>query len=81
MDFKIKKTIKIISGILLIIAGWLSLGIGFTIKSSLNGVIFYSGFILIIAGIVLLAMKKKQHTTKNIVHLADSAKVEDDSNK
>jgi uncharacterized membrane protein len=64
MDYKIKKTIKIVCGILLIIAGWLSLGIGFTIKSSYNGVIFYSGFFLIIIGILVLVIKNKQHTTR-----------------
>jgi hypothetical protein len=55
-----KRAIKIIGGILLIISGWLALGIGFTIKSSYNGIIFYSGFPLIISGILLLTIKKKQ---------------------
>lgn len=62
MDFKIKKTIKIITGILLIIAGWLLLGIGITIKSNYNGIIFYSGFILNIIGIIVLVIKTKQYT-------------------
>ena len=66
MDFKIKRTIKIVCGILLIVAGWLSLGIGFTIKSSFNSIIFLSGFFLIIIGIVILIIKNKQHTTRNI---------------
>jgi uncharacterized membrane protein len=66
MDFKIKKTIKIISGILLIIAGWLSLGIGFTIKCPhpCNTAIFLGGFFLIIIGILVLVIKNKQHTTR-----------------
>ena len=59
MILKIKRTIKIISGIFLIILGWLLLGIGFSIKSSYNGIIFYSGFILIIAGVILLVRKHK----------------------
>jgi uncharacterized membrane protein len=58
-----KKIIGIISGIILIIIGWLSLGIGYTIKSSYNGIIFYSGFVLIILGIIVLIIKYKQHTT------------------
>lgn len=57
-----KRTFKIIGGILLIISGWLALGIGFTIKSSYNGIIFYSGFPLIILGILLLTIKK--HTKR-----------------
>lgn len=61
---KTKRTLKIIGGILLIISGWLALGIGFTIRSSYNGLIFYSGFFLIIIGIVVLAIKNKQHTTR-----------------
>ena len=68
MDYKIKRTIKIVCGILLIVAGWLSLGIGFTIKSSFNGIIFYSGFLLIIIGIVILTIKNKQHTTRNVAN-------------
>lgn len=67
---KTNRAFRIIGGILMIISGWLALGIGFTIKSSLNGVIFYSGFALIIAGIVILVMKKKQHTTRNNKHRA-----------
>jgi LPXTG-motif cell wall-anchored protein len=62
MDFKLKRIFKIIIGILLIISGWLALGIGFTIRSSSNGIIFYSGFALIITGIVLLLIKRKKHT-------------------
>ena len=65
MDSRIKRTIKIIGGILLIISGWLALGIGFTIRSSFNGMIFYSGFALIIAGIVVLATKKKTAYNKS----------------
>lgn len=65
MDFKIKKAIKIIIGILLIFAGWLSLGIGFTIQCPhpCNTAIFLSGFVLIVIGILVLAIKNKQHTT------------------
>lgn len=61
MDFKIKKAIKIISGILLIIAGWLSLGIGFTIKCPhpCNTSIFLGGFVLIVLGIIVLLIKNK----------------------
>ena len=64
MNFKKKRILKIISGILLIFLGWLALGIGYTIKSSLNGFIFYSGFILIISGIVVLSIKIKHPTHK-----------------
>ena len=51
---------KIIIGILLIIAGWLSLGIGFTIKCPhpFNTSMIFGGFVLIILGIILLALKK-----------------------
>jgi len=66
MDSKIKRTIKVIGGILLIISGWLALGIGFTIQCAhpCNTMIFMSGFVCMILGIVLLTMKKKQHTTR-----------------
>lgn len=57
---KTKRTLKIIGGILLIISGWLALGIGFTIRCAhpCNTTIFFSGFVLLILGIILLAMKK-----------------------
>ena len=61
---KTKRIIKIISGVMIIISGWLAIGIGFTIKSSFKGIIFYSGFILIITGILILAIKKKNRTIK-----------------
>ena len=65
MDYKIKKRI---CGILLIVSGWLALGIGFTIRSSYNGLIFYSGFVLMFLGIVVLVVKKKQKKKKNKGH-------------
>lgn len=62
MDFKIKKTIRIISGIFLIIASWLSLGIGFAIKCThfCTTVIFISGLFPVITGILVLGTKNKQ---------------------
>lgn len=63
MGFKIKKILKTISGIVLIISGWLALGIGFTIKSNYNSIIFYSGFVLIIIGIIVLVIKTKTNST------------------
>ena len=60
MNFKKKRILRIISGILLIFLGWLALGIGYTLKSDLNGLIFYSGFVLIIIGIVILSIKIKR---------------------
>lgn len=48
----------------MIFLGWLALGMGYTIKSDLNGLIFYSGFVLIISGIIVLSIKIKHPTHK-----------------
>jgi hypothetical protein len=58
---KTKRTLKIIGGILLIILGWLSLGVGFTIKCPhpCSTTIFLGGFVLIIIGIIVLVIKNK----------------------
>ncbi len=61
MDFKIKRSIKIISGVLLTVFGWLSLGIGFTIKCPhpYNTSIYIRGFLMIVLGIIVLVIKNK----------------------
>ena len=54
------KFTRIAIGIIFIVLGWLSLGIGYTIKSNYNGLIFYSGFALILFGILVLLIKKRK---------------------
>ena len=56
MDFKIKKTIRSMSGLLLIVVGLISIGIGFTIMCThpCNTVIFLGGIFIIIIGILVL---------------------------
>jgi len=59
--------LRISIGVITIVLGWLSLGIGFSIKTPYNGLIFYSGFAFIIFGILVLTIKKnkKKQTGNN----------------
>ena len=50
---KLKKKYKILLSIILIIMGWLSLGIGYTTKINLFQFLFYFGFIFILFGLIL----------------------------
>jgi hypothetical protein len=50
---KLKKNYKILLSTILIILGWLSLGIGYITKVNLLQYLFYFGFIFITFGIIL----------------------------
>ncbi len=65
MNDKTKQRLKIGIGLLLIIVGWLSFGIGYTIKSVYNTYIFLSGFVLVPLGVILLFYHGKKKVIRN----------------
>ena len=64
MNYKTKNRLRIGIGLFLIFVGWLSFGIGFTIRSVYKTHIFLSGFFLSPLGVLVLFYNNKRNAEK-----------------